>query len=215
MFGDVKEVYWLSKIFLSQEREENVSEYFNKHVDFKYTKSIEDFNLCLNFFKERKNKTNCSDNFMGETTLLDKLIVMDDVSGLAHKSEEFAKFLTVSRKFGFICVYIFHTTYLTRSNWRMILLQKNFFNIFPGSTQTLSVIKISSYCNRYMYDYIPHRDLRLNWLYFDILNSNKKQYLTIDAKDVNNLGSAKLRTRAGNNNEQVYYYNQHKKRKKV
>lgn len=103
---------------------------------------------------------------MGETTLLDKLIVMDDVSGLSHKSEEFAKFLTVSRKFGFIWVYIFHTTYLTRSNWRMILLQKNFFNIFPGSTQTLSVIKISSYCSRYTYDYITHKDL---WLISFIL----------------------------------------------
>ena len=146
--------------------------------------------------------------------MLDKLIVMDNVSGLADKSEEFSNFLTVSRKFGFTCIYIFHTIYPTRNNWQMILSQTKIFNIFPGSMQTLSVIKISSYCNRYTYDYIPHRDLRLNWLYFDISNSNKKQYLTIDAKDVNNLGSAKLRTRAGNNNEQVYYYNQHKKEKR-
>ena len=31
--------------------------------------------------------------------ILDKVIVMDNVSGLADKSDEFANFLTVSRKY--------------------------------------------------------------------------------------------------------------------
>ena len=31
---------------------------------------------------------------------LDNLIVMDDVSGLADRSDKFARFLTVSRKYG-------------------------------------------------------------------------------------------------------------------
>ena len=53
---------------------------------------------------------------MGENNILDKLIVMDDVSGLAGKSDDFANFLTVSRKFDFTCVYVFHTMYPTRSN---------------------------------------------------------------------------------------------------
>ena len=39
--------------------------------------------------------------------MLDKLIVMDDVSGLADKSDEFANFLTVSRKYGITCVTFF------------------------------------------------------------------------------------------------------------
>ena len=38
---------------------------------------------------------------MGENILLDRLIVMDDVSSLADKSEHFANFLFASRKFGF------------------------------------------------------------------------------------------------------------------
>ena len=41
---------------------------------------------------------------MGESTVLNKFIVMDDVSGLADKSKSFANFLTVSRKFSFTCV---------------------------------------------------------------------------------------------------------------
>ena len=53
---------------------------------------------------------------MGENILMDRLIVMDNIPGLADKSENFANFLTVSRKFGFTCVYIFHTIYPTRNN---------------------------------------------------------------------------------------------------
>ena len=50
--------------------------------------------------------------------VIDKLIVMDDVSGLADNSDEFANFLTVSRKYDLTCVYIFHMIYPTRQNWR-------------------------------------------------------------------------------------------------
>ena len=41
----------------------------------------------------------------------------------------------------------------------MTISQAKIFNVFPGSLQTISVAKISSsYCNRYTYEYIPHRD---------------------------------------------------------
>ena len=39
---------------------------------------------------------------------LDLLIVMEDVPGVAEVSKKFANFLTVSRKFGHNCVYVFH-----------------------------------------------------------------------------------------------------------
>ena len=45
---------------------------------------------------------------------IERLIVMDDVAGLADKSEAFANFLTVSRNFGLTCVYIFSAIYPTR-----------------------------------------------------------------------------------------------------
>ena len=50
-----------------------------------------------------------------------KLIVMDDVSGLADKSGDFSSFLTVSRKFGYSGLYIFHILYLNKLNWHMII----------------------------------------------------------------------------------------------
>ena len=42
--------------------------------------------------------------------ILDKLIVMDDVSALADKSEKFANILIVSRKYGLTC--LFFTPYI-------------------------------------------------------------------------------------------------------
>ena len=38
---------------------------------------------------------------MGEDMVTDRLIVIDDVSGLADKSDNFANFLTVSKKLWF------------------------------------------------------------------------------------------------------------------
>ena len=96
----------------------------------------------------------------------------------------------------------------------MILSQTKTFNIFPGSIQASSVVKIlSSYCSRYTYEYMPHRDLWLSRLYFNISGSNKKQCLTIDTRDVNDLGPARFRTQADNNKEQICYYNRNKKDK--
>ena len=75
----------------------------------------------------QQKKGNDSENYLGENMTLDRLIVMDDVSGLADRLEEFADFLTVSIRYGLTCVYIFHTLYPTRQHWQMIFSQtKNF-----------------------------------------------------------------------------------------
>ena len=91
----------------------------------------------------------------------------------------------------------------------MILAQTKIFNIFPGSRHASSIIKIlSCQCK---YNYLPSRDLWINRLNFDISNSTKKQYLTIDTRDVNDLRSAKFRTQADSNQEQICYYNHNKR----
>ena len=53
---------------------------------------------------------------------LDRLIVMDDVSGVADVSKKFGNFLTVSRKFGYNYVYVFHLILPASQIW-----QKNYF----------------------------------------------------------------------------------------
>ena len=108
--------------------------------------------------------------------------------------------------------YIFHTIYPTRQYWQMILSQINIFNFFPRSVQASSIIRIlSSFFNRYGHDYIPHRDVWINRLYFEISNSTQKQWLTIDTRNVNGLGPAKFRTQTDNNKEQFCYHNRNKR----
>ena len=94
----------------------------------------------------------------------------------------------------------------------MILLQTKIFNIFPGSSQTPSLVKIlSSCCNRYTYEYILHRELWLNRRYFEISNSPEKKCLTIDMTHVNSLGPSKFSTSAKNDKKQIFYCNYSKK----
>ena len=104
-----------SKLELSTDRENNIKDRFeNQDVQFNYPNNVEDFDYLLEMCK--RNKADDVENNFVEKMVIDKLIVMDGISGLADKSNKFAKFLTVSRKYGITCVYIFHTIYPTRQN---------------------------------------------------------------------------------------------------
>ena len=48
----------------------------------------------------KRKKANYSENYLGGNIILDRLVVMDDVSGFRDRSEEFSIFLTVSKKYG-------------------------------------------------------------------------------------------------------------------
>ena len=131
MFGnDIVNVFWVSKIFLSPEREEAIRDCFSEqNVQLAYPNNIEDFNYLIDsFMSERSQLTPGND--LGGLTQINKLIIMDDVSELADKSEEFSNFLTVSRKYGLSCVYVFHTIYPGRRSWEMIMAQTHIFNFF-------------------------------------------------------------------------------------
>ena len=69
----------------------------------------------------KRDKSNYIENGLGEKMVLGRLNIMDDVSGLAGTSDEFASFLAVSCNYGITCVYIFHTIYPSRQNWQMIV----------------------------------------------------------------------------------------------
>ena len=131
IFGKLKEVIWVWKISFSRDREFNVWDCFvNENFSFQYPNNIEKIDDLLEHFQRQKSP--CIENCLGENVKLDRLIVMDNASGLADHSDNFANFLTVSRKCRITYVYIFHTIYPTRQNWQMILSQTKMFNIFPG-----------------------------------------------------------------------------------
>ena len=136
MFGEeILEVFWVLKINLSEEKEESIRASFeDQNVYFHYPSDLEDFNYLISNFTQKKSSYTDENNTLGENLITNKLIVMDDVSGLADRSEDFSNFLTVSRKDGFLCVYVFHTIYPGRQSWEMIMSQTHIFNFFPGFT---------------------------------------------------------------------------------
>ena len=156
-----------------------------------------------------KDNSDVNSIVMGENRELDRLIVMDNVSGLADKSNEFTSFLTVSGKFGYYCLYIFQIIFPNRSMWQMILAQTKIFNTFPSAIQLGNMLKIlTNNCDRDTIKYIPAQDLWINRLYFTIANGKKYSCLTIDCRKS---GPAKYRTSVENNLEQTFYYAQKKK----
>ena len=55
IFGDIKEVLWISKISLSTERENNIRDCFvNHHVDFQYPNDIDKFEDLLDICQRKK-----------------------------------------------------------------------------------------------------------------------------------------------------------------
>ena len=77
--------------------------------------------------------------------------------------------------------------------------RQRYFFFFPGLIQAKAIIRIlSSFARRYKHTYIPHEKLWIDCLYLKMSNSAQKQCLTIDTRDVNNLGPAKFRAQADN-----------------
>ena len=54
------------------------------------------------------DNVNIDDSVYREEKVMDRLIVMDDVLGIADSCKEFADFLTVNQKYRYHCVYVFH-----------------------------------------------------------------------------------------------------------
>ena len=144
LFGSqINNVFWLSKIVLFEEREELIRESFvDQEVHFSYPHDIDDFNYLIENFTGEKS--DYVDSELGENLVVNKLIVIDGVSGLADRSNEFSNFLTVSRKYGFSCLYVFHTIYPGRQNWEMIMSQTHILNFFPGSIHSSRILKTLS-----------------------------------------------------------------------
>ena len=126
MFGSTDSVDCISKIELSEAREQQIREsFYYVSVEFHYPNDLAEFETILELLKDNKSNVNINidaeadDLGIGEKDVFDRLIAMDDVSGLADKSNEFCSFLTVSRKYRYSCIYIFHTVFPKLRKWQM------------------------------------------------------------------------------------------------
>ena len=213
-FGDLKKVKWVSGICLSKRREAEIESNFSCEVKFSYPIDEDELGDKLEEFKleseseNNNNNNNNNVNVFGEKSTRDKLIIFDNVSGLADTSKKFVSFLTVARKYRYNCVYIFHTIYPEKSNWRTILSQTNIFNIFPASASLNMVRKIlEGVCIRKTSKYIPHASLWISRLFLELANRNDKVCLTLDCSNTNRDGPGRFRSEANNPDNQLCYFN--------
>ena len=113
-FGKLKNAKWVSGIQLTVSREAEIESNFSCKISFFYPNDISELADLIEEFKlevetEKNESDNENDNvtIFGEIINRDRLIVFDDVSGLADNSNKFANFLTVARKYKYNCVYYF------------------------------------------------------------------------------------------------------------
>ena len=123
-----------SQIRISKQCETQIQWCFNCQLDFHYQENTYELEGILEEFK-KTGKVGLTKNVHGRNEQMDWPIVLDDLSGLADKSNAFTSFLTVSQKVKCNCGYIFHIIYPNKSICELILPQTKIFNIFSSSVQ--------------------------------------------------------------------------------
>ena len=212
-FGELKNAKWVSGIKLTTSREAEIESNFSCDISFHYPNDVNNLVDLIEEFKlqvESEETDNEIKNVtvFGEKINRDRLIVFDDISGLADNSNKFVNFLTVARKYKYNCVYIFHTIYPEKSTWKTILSQTNIFNIFPASVSLNSVRRIlDGSCVRKTTKNIPRSLLWINRLFIELANKSQKVCLTLDCSNTNRDGPSRFRTNADNPDKQVCFFN--------
>ena len=186
-FGELIKAEWVSYIKLDKQREAELQSCFDCQLDSYYPRNKEQFENFLEYFKIKSNSVepdvahseedfsinniNYGENY-GEKSYRNRLIVMDDVSGLADTSVKFASFLTVARKFKYHCLYIFHAIHPEKSVWKTISSQTNLLNIFPASVPISTVKKVlEANCIHKSTKYIPVNSLWVTKLFIQLVNN--------------------------------------------
>ena len=126
-FGNLKKAEWVSYIPLTKTREAEIQSNFSCMVYFSYPHTPDELGDLLKEFKKisRREEEATSEmqsastvkNVFGEKSNRDRLIVMDEVSGLAVESKKCASFLTVAHKYRYSNVYIFHSIQSEKTIW--------------------------------------------------------------------------------------------------
>ena len=185
-FVEIVKTEWISRFEIDSVREAEIQSCFDNKTNVHVATEKDELDSLIDAFKLRAQEDNeinnvNIENSFGEKKKMNRLIVLDDVSGVADVSKKFANFLTVSRKFGYNCVYVFHLIIPSNQIWQKIISQTNILNIFPASVPHNSVSKIiQANCISQSKGYVPMRSLWLNRVFTDLANSHEKHCLTID-----------------------------------
>ena len=138
-FGKLKKTEWVSGIELSESKEAEIQSCFNHNIKFHSATDTEELKTLIETFKLRahdlvEKEENVNNSIYREKKIMERLIIMDDVSGIANSCREFAEYLTVSQKYRYHCVYVFHIIIPEKEIWKKYLSQTNISIFFlPAS----------------------------------------------------------------------------------
>ena len=109
-FGNIMKTEWISRIDIDKKREAEIQSNFSNETEVHVAKEQGELDSLIETLKLLSREETIDNNVnhsFGENKKLDRLIIMDDISGVADVSKKFANFLIVFRKFGYNCVMFF------------------------------------------------------------------------------------------------------------
>ena len=109
-FGKLVKTKWVTGIEIDEQREAEIQSCFCNKVEFHLATEPDDLVSLIEKFKLRTRDitNNESNSVFGEKISMGRLIVMDDVLGIAGNCKKNAEFLTVCRKYRYHCIFVFH-----------------------------------------------------------------------------------------------------------
>ena len=98
-FGNMIKTEWISGIAIDKQRETKIQSYFSNKTEVHVAKEQDELDSLIETFKLRSREETIDSNVnnsFGENKKLNRLIIMNDDSGVADISKKFANFLSVS-----------------------------------------------------------------------------------------------------------------------
>ena len=98
-FGNMIKTEWISGIAIDKQRETKIQSYFSNKTEVHVAKEQDELDSLIETFKLRSREETIDSNVnnsLGENKKLNRLIIMNDDSGVADISKKFANFLSVS-----------------------------------------------------------------------------------------------------------------------
>ena len=134
-FGDIVKTEWVSGIEIDTSREAEIQSCFSNETKVHVATEKDELDALIENFKSKALETEGDNvnlsNYFGEIRKMDRLIVLDDVSGVADLSKKFAHFLSVS-KIRIQCGLCFSRCYPYKSSLAKNSITNEFFQYFPS-----------------------------------------------------------------------------------
>ena len=145
-FGKLIKTEWVSGIDIDKRSEAEIQSCFDNEVDFH--ENIKEPDELVDLIEKFKLRTsdlldNINESVFGKKIPIDRLIVMDDVSGVSDNCKKFAEFLTVCRKYKYHFIYVFHVIAPETQIWKKNYLKLIFLIFF---LQVYLTMQFQKYC---------------------------------------------------------------------